>query len=134
MGEATDKVTLAWLYRRVPVKIWGTLAGFIVAAFLGGVSLGQTTFIRELLGKHEPPPKISSEELKNKVDQLIQGHNESIKSLYEAIAYEEKEAGKVFYITEQGPHVDAANRLKATLKQENETFEQQLKALKELEK
>jgi|ERR1043165_36288 hypothetical protein len=134
MKRSTEKVTFPWLYHNVTMQVWGTLAGFVVAAFVGGVSLGQTTFIQELLGKQPPPPRISSEELKNKVDQLIQGHNESIKSLYEAIANEEKEAGKVYFVTEQAPHVDSANRLKATLKQENETFERQLKALRDLEK
>lgn len=134
-----DKVTVSWLYHYVPVPIWVTLAGLITAAFIGGVTLGQTTFVRELLGKATPAvtvpeqPKLSSEELKARVDQLVQGHNESIKNLYTAIANEEKEAGQKYFSSEQQPHIDAAKRLKETLRQENERFEQQLKALKELE-
>jgi hypothetical protein len=134
-----DKVTISWLYHHIPVPIWVTLAGLITAAFIGGVTSGQTTFVRELLGKATPAmttperPKLSSEELKTRVDQLVHGHNESIKNLYTAIANEEKEAGQKYYTSEQQPHIDAAKRLKETLRQENERFEQQLRALKELE-
>ena len=134
-----DKVTVSWLYHHMPVPIWLTLGGLITAAFIGGVTSGQTTFVRELFGKASPAmttperPKLSSEELKTRVDQLVQGHNESIKNLYTAIANEEKEAGQKYYTSEQQPHIDAAKRLKETLRQENERFEQQLRAFKELE-
>ena len=134
-----EKVTISWLYHHIPVPIWATLVGLIIAAFMGGVTAGQTTFARELLGKETPAmttperPKLSSEELKTRVDQLVQGHNESIKNLYTAIANEEKEAGQKYYTSEQQPHIDAAKRLKETLRQENERFEQQLRALKALE-
>jgi hypothetical protein len=133
-----DKVTISWLYHHIPVPIWVTLASLIIAVFIAGVTSGQTTFVRELLGKATPAttpeqPKLSSEELKTRVDQLVQGHNESIKNLYTTIANEETEAGRKYYTSEQQPHIDAAKRLKETLRQENERFEQQLRALKELE-
>jgi hypothetical protein len=40
---------------------------------------------------------------------------------------------ETFRASEQQPHIDAVKRLKETLRQENERFEQQLRALKELE-
>jgi len=133
---APDKVTFSWLYHHVPVRLAGVFASIVIASFFGGVSLGQTTFVRELLGKEQRSfqPSISSADLGNRVDQLIQGHNESIKNLYSAIANEEREAGRQYFSSEQQPHIEAGDRLKATLKKENETFEQQLKALRELQR
>jgi hypothetical protein len=134
--QLPEKVTLSWLIHNVPVQFWVWLGGLILTVLLLGVGIGQTTFIQELVGKDRktpPSPAISAEELKNRIDQLIQGHNNSIEKLYAAIADEEKEAGKTFYSSDRQPHIDAANRLRETVTQEDGKFQAQIKALKELE-
>ncbi|MCX6356231.1 MAG: hypothetical protein NTZ78_15225 [Candidatus Aureabacteria bacterium] len=45
-----DKVTLSWLFRHVPCKFWWGLMGLFVAVFILGIKVGQTTFIREIMG------------------------------------------------------------------------------------
>jgi hypothetical protein len=104
------------------------------------VTLGRTTFVGEIFGKpplsseKSAPPKISSDNLNERVDQLVQGHNEITKSLYKSIAEEEQAAGKSPYVTDSGPHIESSKRLKETLKEENAAFQQQLKLLRELQR
>lgn len=135
-----EKVTLAWLYKNIPVLAWISLVGSLVIAFGFGVTFGRTTFVTELLGKlplatqKVTTPQISSEALNQRIDQLVQGHNVNVNSLTKSIAEEEQAAGKSFYSTESGPHMDSAKRLKEALKSENDAFEQQLKLLRELQK
>lgn len=43
-----DEVTLEWIFKHLPIKLWLALISLLLAAFGAGVSLGQTTFIREL--------------------------------------------------------------------------------------
>jgi hypothetical protein len=61
-----DRITLEWLFRHVPVSYWVTLGAIIVGAFTLGVTLGQTTFVKELLGKKDesaqPKATIKTEE------------------------------------------------------------------------
>lgn len=45
-----DKVTLSWLFRHVPCKFWWWLLGLFVVVFILGIRIGQTTFIREIMG------------------------------------------------------------------------------------
>jgi hypothetical protein len=46
-----DKVTLYWLVHHVPLTLWFWLIGIIIGTFTVGVTVGQTTFVKELLGK-----------------------------------------------------------------------------------
>ena len=138
--EMPRAVTLAWLFKHLPVTAWLVLAGSLITAFGLGVTLGRTTFVGEIFGKpplsseKSVPPKISSDNLNERVDQLVQGHNESTKSLYKSIAEEEQAAGKSPYVTDSGPHIESSKRLKETLKEENAAFQQQLKLLRELQR
>jgi rubrerythrin len=100
--------------------------------FGAGATFGRTTFVSELLGKASPTPVPKlSREANQKADQLIEGHNAAIKTLYERIAQEDQEAAKSPYITITGPHTEAANRLRKMLAEENQSFERQLKLLRE---
>ena len=52
-GDTTNlpaAITTEWLLKNLPWKIWMTLISFLIAVFAAGVTLGQTTFIRELFG------------------------------------------------------------------------------------
>ncbi|MBM3888485.1 MAG: hypothetical protein FJ388_05090 [Verrucomicrobia bacterium] len=51
LEEAAEEITVEWLLKHLPLKLWLSLASLLLAAFAAGVSLGQTTFIRELFGK-----------------------------------------------------------------------------------
>lgn len=46
-----EKVTMVWLVHHVPIAFWLWLAGIIIAIFIVGATVGQTTFIKEILGK-----------------------------------------------------------------------------------
>ena len=135
--QLPEKVTLAWVFRHVSVSVWIWFGSIILAVLALGVGIGQTTFIQELVRK-EPTsssiaPTLSSTELKNRVDQLIQSHTAILDKLYAAIAEEEQRAGNQPYNLDRSPHIEAADRLRDTVKHENETFEAKLKALKSLE-
>lgn len=51
--ELPEKITAAWLYKHAPVHFWFSAFGIIIASFLAGATVGQTTFIQELLGKKQ---------------------------------------------------------------------------------
>jgi hypothetical protein len=73
------KIGLKWLFEHLPVKIWLAL-GTAALGLLGiGISLGQISVVQEFFGKTpvvQTSSKLTSEELKIKMDQLTQGHNE----------------------------------------------------------
>ena len=46
-----EEITIEWLFKHLPAKLWLALASLLVAAFGAGVTLAQTTFIRELFHK-----------------------------------------------------------------------------------
>src|SRR5580693_6890821 len=46
---APDKVTLKWLHDNVPVGLWWTALGVLVAAFLVGVTAGQFESVRNAI-------------------------------------------------------------------------------------
>jgi len=46
-----DEITVEWLLKHLPPKLWFALASLLLAAFGAGVTLAQTTFIRELFHK-----------------------------------------------------------------------------------
>jgi hypothetical protein len=83
-----DKITIRWLIDHLPTSKWVALVAILIGSFLLGATMGQTTFIRELLGKSvdsQTAPKLTSEEFKNRIDQLTQGHNSRRQKLIEAI-------------------------------------------------
>jgi Carboxypeptidase regulatory-like domain len=54
--QLPDKLTAAWLWHHAPMHFWFWGVGIIVASFLAGATLGQTTFVQELLGKKQDQP------------------------------------------------------------------------------
>jgi VHL beta domain len=48
--ETPSSVTLPWLVRHVPVGLWLSAAGFIVAVFVSGIYVGQVSWVKQLAG------------------------------------------------------------------------------------
>jgi len=47
----SEEITIDWLFKHLPPKIWWALGSLLLAAFGAGVTLGRTTFMRELFHK-----------------------------------------------------------------------------------
>lgn len=48
--EVPGKVTISWLARHVPVKLWAAGVGIIVAIFVAGIKAAQFRFVQEIVG------------------------------------------------------------------------------------
>lgn len=49
--EYPHKVTLSWIWKHVPVSFWIWLVSLLIAAFLIGVTVGQISWIQDLINK-----------------------------------------------------------------------------------
>lgn len=49
--EYPHKVTLSWIWKHVPVRFWIWLVSLLIAAFLIGVTVGQISWIQDLISK-----------------------------------------------------------------------------------
>jgi hypothetical protein len=54
-GLPLEKITVAWLFQNVPVGMWFGFGALLLAVFGAGVTVGNTTFVRELLGRQPQP-------------------------------------------------------------------------------
>jgi hypothetical protein len=126
-----ENVTMSWLARHVPVSFWLWAVAIVAAAFSTGVAAGQTGFVRELLGYSTAPP-LSTESVREHVDELTRGHNENVAALTSAIVDAERKSAASVYPSDQQPHVESATRLKQALKDENEAFLEALQNLRSL--
>lgn len=45
------EITVDWLFKNLPVRLWWAFAGLLFTALGIGVALGQTTFVKELFYK-----------------------------------------------------------------------------------
>jgi hypothetical protein len=126
-----ENVTMSWLFRHVPLSFWLWALGTVATFFSAGVAAGQTGFVRELLG-YSSAPALSSESLRERVDELTRGHNQNVAALTAAIVDAEKKSAASVYFTDQQPHLESATRLKQTLKDENEAFLEALENLRSL--
>jgi hypothetical protein len=127
LAKAED-FSLNWLLHKVPVRAWVWVAGLLLAAFLGGVSFGRSPLVQD----RPEGRRISRADIQAQLDQLIAGHNAVIAKLYDEIANQEKGAGATFGIVEQGPHVEAAQRLRDAVAREDSSFRAQVKLLTDL--
>jgi hypothetical protein len=127
-----EPVTISWLVRHVPVGLWLSFGALLCATFLAGAKVGQTSLVRELLG--EPPfpaPILTQDQLKERVDKLIEGLNANTARITAGIVGEEQSAGSTTFFSDRQPHVEAAQRLRDVLKQEHERFQSSIQALNE---
>jgi Skp family chaperone for outer membrane proteins len=134
-----EKVTVAWLFHNVPAKFWIWLIGIFIAIFITGISAGQTNIAKDLFGfktrEGVQQPQLSSEEVKNKIDQLIKGHSENVARIQAAILEEEKLTGDHGLSSyDQNLHAQIAQKFRNDLKEENEAFLKAAKELKSFEK
>ena len=58
---------MAWLVHNVPVTFWVWFAGLLIGAIVIGITVGQTTLVKELFKKSEPMqlPQLSSQDTKS---------------------------------------------------------------------
>jgi len=124
-----DRVTLHWLVGHVPISAWIWLLGIVIAAAVVGAKAGQTSLVRDLLGE-QAAPRMSSDELKIRVDKLVEGHNATITQITARIVEEEGKAAATINRHEQDPHVQAAERLRKMLDDEQQRFQKALVELK----
>ena len=47
----TDKITLSWLFKHVPMTLWFSFFGVLLAAFVAGIRAGQIPWIRDWFTK-----------------------------------------------------------------------------------
>lgn len=45
-----EKITILWLIKHVPITLWLTAAGLLIAVFLAGIKASKSTLIKEIFG------------------------------------------------------------------------------------
>ncbi|PUB72221.1 MAG: hypothetical protein DBP03_17675 [gamma proteobacterium symbiont of Ctena orbiculata] len=55
--EWPQKITLSWLYTHAPFSLWAKTVGFLLAAFVLGVSVGQSQLYEEVASKFNTAEK-----------------------------------------------------------------------------
>ena len=98
--------------------------------------MGQITLVREFIGKPVLPQATSIEPsvLQDRIDRLTEGHNKNIGQITTQILSEEQAAGRTSYSSEQQPHIDAANRLRALLDNEHKKYREAISELRSLQR
>ena len=69
--EYPEKATAAWLYHNVSISVWLWFIGIVISAFSIGIVIGQTTFVRELIGKPDQKAASPTPSTKSNGDQTI---------------------------------------------------------------
>ncbi len=130
-----EKVTLQWLVRHLPLRLWISAMGIVAAVFFAGVQIGQIGLVRELLGKPSLAQGTTIEPavLQNRIDRLTEGYSKNIAQITAQILFEEQAAGKTVYSLEQQPHIDAANRLRALLDNEHKKYREAINELRSMQ-
>lgn len=134
-----DRITLKWLFEHLPANKWwayfGVLLALFLGSFVGGVRVGETTLVKELFGKTSNSPtasKLTTDEFKMRIDQVIQGHNQRRQKLVEAIIDEQHRLSDIGsnYATRQ----HAISDLHMDMDKEEVTFQNDLKMLTSFQK
>lgn len=135
----SEPVTMAWLYRNVPMTLWSILWTIIFSAFILGVTVGQTTFVKEIVGVTLDPeiPPITNDPQRKEIDllitQLTRAHNENVAILQSEIIKEEKQAANDNLSTsDQESHAKAAQRLRNVLDEANVSYRKNIGALRDI--
>ena len=132
MPDPPPELTLAWIWHRLPFGKVTAIIAFLIAIFLGGIAMGQLSFVKELTGHTDgksAPVVISPEKAQAEIDELIKGHNERRMQLQKGIIDEESRS----YIAFEGyGHEQAAERLRKDLESEMENYSHSLQEMKAL--
>jgi hypothetical protein len=99
------------------------------------MQVGQISLVREFLGKPSLPRATTIEPsvLQNRLDRLTEGYTKNVAQITAQILSEEQAAGKTSYSSEQQPHIDAANRLRALLDSEHKKYREAINELRSLQ-
>lgn len=125
-----DKVTLSWLYKNVPFKFYITLIVIIFAAFTFGITVGQVTFIKQLLNINSSNQTIETNVINEQILSITKTHNENIKKINESIISEEKAAASSLFNDEKDKHKKAVEEFKNMITIENLRFQEEIKYFK----
>lgn len=131
-----EKVTLLWLVHSIPLGLWISAVGIVIAAFVAGVQVGQISLVREFLGKPSLPQATSIEPsvLQDRIDRLTEGYNKNVAQITAQILSEEQASGKTLLSSERQPHIDAANRLRALLDNDHKRYREAISELRSLQR
>lgn len=129
-----EKVTLLWLVRHLPLKLWVSAISIICLIFFAGIQIGQLSLVQEYLGKNSQENFLEPAILKDRIDHLTEGYNKNVQQITAQILVEEDWAGRSPFTLEQQPHIEAANRLRSLLENEHKKYREAIKELRELRK
>ena len=135
------KVTIPWLIKHVSVTGWFKIFGSVTAFFLAGVYFSGIPFAKDILPlipgyktQRILPPQTAAH-LENQLTKLIDSYNLRLSRLNEQLLSEEKMAADQNLISSyQAEHLNAAQRLRVTIREERLAFEKDVEVLKRLAK
>ncbi len=137
MGERNlddpERVSASWLWHQVPMKLWLILGGIILGAFSFGVTVGQTTFVRELVGINVTTvSREVASQIQSQIEELTDAHIRMVTRLEAEIKDYEKKAAEstISYIRERSSK--AAEKLRADLREANGNYRRNIEKLKSL--
>ena len=117
-----------WFVQHLPLKIWASIVVVLFVTFGLGVTSGNTTLIRELLGyqtlkESKPLPQ----EMKMRMDELSYNHNLRRKAILTSIFQEQDLAAKSR--TNNPAIQQRITELQKDLEREDANYESELKTL-----
>ena len=56
--EWPEKITLAWLFRHMPLSYWSVLIGLLITVFFSGVQIGQTKFYQDIVSEFQSKKQV----------------------------------------------------------------------------
>jgi hypothetical protein len=131
-----DKVTFHWLWKNVPASIWFSFFAILGFVFTLGLYISGIPTIKNSL-RYLPGYKVdlivSQETQKNiesQITNIIKGHNERLSKFQTQLLEEEKlGADHNLIASYREYHQQAAQRIQNSIKDENENFQKEVKAL-----
>lgn len=133
-----DKVSMAWMWRHVPVNAWLTLGGILIGAVGVGIAVGRSSLVSDAVGAQsktviqEMSPELSKN-VEGQLEALASAHAGRMKVLNDAyVAEEAKAADDRLIRSYQDDHKEAAVRMRGAMKEEREAFNAQVEAVRAL--
>ena len=97
------------------------------------MKVGQISVVREFFGKPALQETIEPTVLKDRIDRLTEGYSKNVAQITDKILSEEQAVGMTSFLSEQQPHIDAANRLRTLLDSEHKKYQEAINGLRALQ-